>query len=278
MTLHIFTLTWNGKEKLQKLYPSLMPALEDINYVWHIKENGSKDGSIEEIESWNNAKVNLIKYPHNRDNYSFGMNYLFKQADIKKDDLILTLNNDVIIKDSASIKNMINIILNDDEVGIVGAKLNYTNTDKLQHCGVLFHPSNGLPYHYRAGVNETDRDKKNRYYPVVTGAVALLKADVFANCCVDNKSGQVGFCEKYIFAFEDVDMCMRIVHNLGKKVVYCGQTEIFHEESASLKKNPINKLFFKNNCQTFIDFWNSKIDIKLVEQYTDPKFNTYGTK
>lgn len=272
--LHIITLNWQGKDKLKKLKESLLPALNDVEYTWHIKDNGSTDGSLEEIASWTDVKVNLIAYPNNRQNYAQGMNLLFKEAAPKDDDLILTLNNDIIFQDTTSLKAMIKMLRTDKEIGIVGAKLNYTNTNKIQHCGVLFHTSNGLPYHYRAGVEEKPRDCVNRYYPVVTGAVAMLPANVFANCFT-NPSGDKGFREEFFFAFEDVDMCMRVVNHLHKKVVYCGETNIFHEESATLKKNPVHKMFFQNNCKLFLDAWYKTIDVSLVKKYEHPEHNVY---
>jgi O-antigen biosynthesis protein len=272
--LHILTLTWQGKDKLKQLKESLMPALSDLDYVWHIKDNGSTDGSVDEIKVWNDAKINLMQFPHNRQSYSEGMNLLFKEASPKDSDVILTLNNDVIINDPASLKNMLKILKHDKEVGAVGAKLNYTGTSKIQHCGVLFNPGNGLPYHYRGGVEEEARDRASRYYPVVTGAVSIFPADVFANCC-KNKSGTKGFSEDYFFAFEDVDMCMRIGYRLKKKIVYCGDTNIFHEESASLKKNPVHKMFFAKNRKTFIETWAKNIDVTLSTRYEDPAYDLY---
>jgi GT2 family glycosyltransferase len=275
MTIHIMTLTWQGKDKISKLKNSLLPSLKDIYYIWHIKENGSTDGSVEEIKNWNDIKVNLIEFSHNRQNYSQGMNLIFKEASPKRDDVILTLNNDVIINDIYSLKNMLKIVTEDNEAGVVGAKLNYTNTKKIQHCGVLFSKYNGMPYHYRAGLEEEERDTVNRYYPIVTGAVSMLKADVFENCYT-NKSGMKGFREEFHFAFEDVDMCMRVAYNLKKKNIYCGETDIFHEESASLKKNPVNKMFFHANCKLFIEPWHKNIDITLNDKYNDPSYAIYG--
>jgi GT2 family glycosyltransferase len=272
------TLSWQGKDKLQKLKTSLVPALKNLDAIWHIKENGSKDGSIEEILNWKDIKVNLVKCSHNRDSYALGMNILFNEASPKPDDVIITLNNDVIIEDSNSLVNMIKLLIDDKDIGIVGAKLNYMNTSSIQHCGVLFHPHNGLPFHYRAGVEEADRDRLNRYYPVITGAVAALTADTFANCYTNKKSGNKGFMEDYIFAFEDVDMSLRINHFLKKKVLYCGQTHIFHEESASLKKNPVHKMFFQKNCKLFLDNWHKNIDRSLVNKYEDPYFGLYSKK
>lgn len=37
--LHIYTLTWNKKDLLVRLKNSLLPALEDLDYKWHIKDN-----------------------------------------------------------------------------------------------------------------------------------------------------------------------------------------------------------------------------------------------
>lgn len=272
--LHILTLTWQGKEKISALKESLLPALSELDYVWHIKENGSTDGSVELIKSWEDMKINLMAFPHNRQNYAQGMNLLFKESGAKEDDVVLTLNNDVIIKDPDSLKRMVALLEKDKELGAVGAKLNYTNTNKIQHCGVLFSNRNGLPYHYRAGVEEEKKDTLNRYYPVVTGAVSMFPAAVFENCHT-NKSGNKGFKEEYFFAFEDVDMCMRIVHNLKKKIVYCGETHIFHEESASLKKNPVHKMFFNPNCKLFLDDWHKQIDVSLTNKYEDPAYNLY---
>jgi GT2 family glycosyltransferase len=273
--LHLLTLNWNGKEKLQKLYQSLIPALEGLKCKWHIKDNGSADGSVEEIRNWNNPHINLMVYPHNRDNYSQGMNILFKEASPQRDDIIITLNNDVIINDPTSLKKMIKIVQEDKDAGVVGAKLNYTGTTKIQHCGVLFSPMNGMPYHYRAGVEEQERDRVNRYYPVVTGAVSALTADTFENCYT-NKNGRKGFREDFHFAFEDVDMCMRAAHHLKKKNIYCGETSIFHDESASLKKNPVNKLFFHSNCKLFIEPWHQLIDVSLNDKYSDTSYAIYG--
>ncbi len=264
--LHILTLNWQGKDKIKALKQSLLPALENIEYVWHIRDNGSTDGSQEEIISWDNAKVHLIKYPDNKSNYSQGMNFLFKEAAPKEDDFVLTLNNDVILQDTTSIQNMIQLLQEDNDVGMVGAKLNYTNTQNIQHCGVLFHRSNGLPYHYRANMVQAERDTQNRIFPIITGAVALTRTSIFS---------ELKFNEKYFWAFEDCDFSMKVGHRLNKKVVYCGETNIWHEESASLKKNPVNKMFFNNNCKLFLDSWYKEIDVRLSHKYAQDDYNLY---
>lgn len=273
--LIIMTLNWNGADKLEKLKPSLLPALEGIDYTWFIRDNGSMDTSLDLISSWENPRIVPIKHPDNKASYSAGMNTIFQQAAPNDNDLILTLNNDVILNDTTSLHKMIEIIERDKEVGLVGAKLNYTGTKKLQHAGVLFSPRNGLPFHFRAGVEEAPRDKVNRLFPIITGAVALTRANLYANTGAKNASGSKGFSEAFFWAFDDCDFSMRISKHLQKKIVYCGETDIFHEESASLKKNPVHKLFFQQNCRTFIQTWHKHIDTVLTKRYENPKFGEY---
>lgn len=93
--LFILTLNWNGEEKLKKLAPSLTNCLSDIDFEWYVKDNASKDGSIDYLNSLNNDKIKVIKYKDNSQNFSAGMNYLFNEIKPKDNDLILLLNNDV---------------------------------------------------------------------------------------------------------------------------------------------------------------------------------------
>lgn len=267
--LYILTLTWQGKDKIITLKNSLLPALDGIEYTWAIKDNGSTDGTIEEIESWSNPNIKLFDYHNNLQNYSEGNNWLFLRMPYKeKEDLVLLLNNDIVFNDVSSIKNMVEIFKN-KEIGIVGAKLNYTDNPKLiQHCGVLYHPANiGTPFHFRAKQKEEARDRENRFYPAITGAVLLTRASIWRQTN--------GLDPKFQWCWDDVDFCLQ-VQDLGYKVVYCGQTNILHSESATLIKNPVNKAFFDQNLRYFISKWKHRIDKTLVEKYAkDPKYLLY---
>lgn len=267
--LQILTLSWNGKEKLIALKNSLLPALEGIEYKWGIKDNGSSDGSNLEVMYWNDPAVHLWECDHNRDSYSLGNNRLFDQMNVDSNDLVLLLNNDIVFQDTTSIKNMLQIIEQDIDVGVVGAKLNYIDDPSvIQHAGVLFHPANiGTPFHYRAGKREEGIDRKNRYYPMITGAVLLTRASIF---------NKIRLNERLQWSWDDSDFCMAVGAS-GKKIVYCGETNILHAESASLKLNPINKLFFNQNLKIFTDRWSKKIDKTLIEKYTkDPNYALYN--
>jgi len=271
--LYLLTLTWNAADKLTKLKESILPALEGLDYTWIIKDNASKDDTVQIASTWGD-KVKVIPYKNNLQNFSAGMNYCFAEAAPQDEDLVLLLNNDVIFNDKKSIKNMINIMKN-DKVGAVGGRLLYTGTDRLQHAGVVFHNKYKMPMHFRTNEKSDENAEKNRLFQVVTGAVLLTKAKYYKNVCTTNKSGINGMDEDYHWAFDDVDMCLSIAHNMDKQIVYCGQTNIFHEESASLKKNPANKLFLSHNVVLLKSKWEKKFTLDQERYVADPSYNLY---
>lgn len=272
--LHILTLTWNALDKLSKLHDTLVPALEGINYQWHIKDNASKDETVVVASSWGDH-VHVMPYKDNRQNFSEGCNLLFKEANPDDSDLLMLLNNDIIFRDKDSIKNMLSIIQKDNTVGMVGARLLYTDTDTLQHAGVVFDPTYKTPMHFRAGQKSDADAARDREFQVVTGAVAITKAEYFRNTFDANKSGIKGMDENYHWAFDDVDLSLSIKYNLQKKIVYCGSTQIFHEESASLKKNPTNKLFLSHNINYLMRKWGGRYIIDRDIYTKDSRHNLY---
>lgn len=273
--LHIFTLNWNGEDKLKRLAPTLINSLDGIDYCWSIKDNASSDRSVNYLKSLNNKNINIFEYENNRQNFSEGMNYLFNATSTNDEDLILLLNNDVCFNDTTSISNMISLLKKDKNIGVVGARLLYTDTNKIQHAGVIFSKKVSMPTHFRAKQLSDNNDLENRIFQCVTGAVLLTKASYFKEACKDNKSGICGMDERFHWAFDDVDFCLSIRYNLNKKIVYCGKTNIFHDESASLKKNPSNLLFMNHNANLLKTKWSKRWVLDSDLYLNDPKYNIY---
>lgn len=107
-----------------------------------------------------------------------------------------------------------------------------------------------LPFHYRYKEEADEDSKKNREFQAVTAACFLTTAEVWS------KAG--GWDPGFFWCFDDVDFCFSVKYNLGKKIVYCGDTEIFHEESASLKKNPVNKMMMPQSVSRLRVKWATK--------------------
>lgn len=267
--LHILTLNWNGKEKLMALYDSFKKLNFKEDYKWHIKDNNSTDGSIEYLESLNDENLNIIKYSHNNDNFAKGVNYLFNQSGAKDGDIIMLLNNDVTFSGLNDLTKLLSYF-NDKNVGIVGCKLLYKNSEKIQHAGVVFNEELKMPVHF--GLNQIDSDafKLDREFQVVTGAVMLIRFEDF------NNAG--GMDESFHWAFDDVALCLNIKYTQNKKIICVGDVKIFHEESATLKKNPVNKLFMPQNVGNLLKKWSHlyKPDKKIYS--SNLNYNIYKNR
>lgn len=274
--LHVLTLSWNGLDKLKRLKPTLDANLNylydktGIESQWYIRDNGSKDGTFTEIETWmhNGFYIESYNIGHNKHNFSQGMNYLFERTNainvhIKNDDLILLLNNDVVFNDNTSLTNMVKLMTND--VGVVGAKLLYTGTNKLQHAGIIYsNKYGGNPWNYRSGEIDDVNASKNRYFQGVTGAVLLTKKSIYSEVN--------GLSEDLNWAFDDCDFCMKVLQ-LNKKIAYCGDTNISHDESFSLKRNPVNTLYLNQNLKIFRNRWFGKYQIDHDLYLKDNNYN-----
>lgn len=248
--IHILTLTWNGLDKLKTLLPTLEKAVTPLPspVKWYIRDNGSNDGTPEWLQAYkgNWIEIEPLLMDHNRNNFAQGVNSLVELASPNDDDFILLLNNDITFGDDDSLYNMMKLFENHADIAMVGARLLYSGTNKLQHAGVIFGPKYGnMPFHYRWKEESDAQAEKNRYFQAVTAACAMIRAKDF-----------VKLDTRFNWAFEDIDLALRIGQK--KKIAYCGQTKIFHEESASLKKNPVNKLFLQQNVQRFKMKWFGK--------------------
>jgi GT2 family glycosyltransferase len=62
--------------------------------------------------------------------------------------------------------------------------------------------------------------------------------------------------EGFFWSFEDIDACLAVKYGMNKKIMYCGKTNVFHEESATLKKNPMHKLMMGTNAKLFRTKWS----------------------
>jgi GT2 family glycosyltransferase len=253
MKLHILTITHNGDYFLNPLAESLFKCkLPDVN--WHIRDNASNDNTEDIIKNLKSTfPIHYYKINHNKDNYAACHNFLIEK--IKEDDCwLLFLNNDIVINDPNSIKNMIELI--DDNVGVVGAKLLYPDKT-IQHGGVIFpREYGGLPKHYNIGKKNSNKLCKNGEFQAVTFAFALVRK----SCILNLKNGKLD--EGYHWCFDDITTCLDIKYRQNMKIMYCGKTNITHLESATLKKNNVNKLYQKYNFSRFRQEWG-----RIVELY-----------
>ncbi len=247
-------------------YDTLKTCIDSIRkttykrYEIIIADNASTDKKtlkyLQKIKRKPQIKVLTIPNKGERFSYSYINNQAIKKA---KGDYVLLLNDDIEVISPDWLSQMVGFAQLDG-VGIVGAKLLYPD-DTIQHAGVI----NGLyPHGYD---NLPDHAYKN--FPAdangyfFTAAVSCNYAVVTAACLLmplqlyNSINGLDE--EQFGLAYNDVDLCLRVVEK-GYRVVYAAQAQLYHYESKS-RKNTLHieeVALFKRKWKHFEDPYYNK--------------------
>ena len=219
-----------------------------------VVDNASTDGSAEYLAELRHKKDNVIVVS-NKENAGFaGANN--QAAKIANSKYLVFLNNDTEVQPDW-LKAMLNIVENDNEVGIVGSKLLYPD-NTIQHAGVwiLDHRPSGDPLlAMNAYVNQAQDfapANQSMTYQAVTAACMLVSKDRFLQLG--------GFDEGFWNGYEDVDLCFRFAEQ-GLKIVYQPQSVVIHHESKSGQER-FSKV--KENIERLHHKWLGKVEADYV--------------
>lgn len=124
----VVVLNYNGMKYLKKTVPPIL-KLNYPNYEFIIVDNGSTDESIEYISGLN--KINLIE--NKNLGYSKGKNIGVKNA---KGAYVLLLDNDMLIKNSDMLLDLMNIKNRDSS--LIQPLFSDCDKDKTTHYGIFF--------------------------------------------------------------------------------------------------------------------------------------------
>ncbi|MBR1862381.1 MAG: glycosyltransferase family 2 protein [Lachnospiraceae bacterium] len=186
-----------------------------------VVDNGSSPAHKAEYEALSAEFDFKYIYDPQPFNYSH-MNNL--GAEKTAGELLLLLNDDTEIIESTWLRRMVHYAM-DPEVGAVGAKLLYANTEKIQHAGVTnmaVGPSHKIlaledSINHYFGRNKLDYDML-----AVTGACLMVSKDKF------HEVG--GLNEDLKVAYNDIDFCMKLFEH-GYRSVQCNGAVLYHYES-----------------------------------------------
>jgi GT2 family glycosyltransferase len=139
-------------------------------------------------------------------------------------ELLLFLNNDIEAINPDWLECLVAHALRPG-VGAVGAKLYYAD-GTIQHAGIVV-GLGGVASHahvhfaHDAG-GYMDQLQVTRNCSAVTAACVMIPAEVFA--------AVGGFDERFVLAYNDVDLCLRILAR-GQRMVWTPDAELYHFES-----------------------------------------------
>jgi O-antigen biosynthesis protein len=196
---------------------------DDLEVI--LLDNGStEEASLTTFARWaaKDPRVKVVRYdvPFN---FSRINNYAVTQS---TGHYLLFLNNDTEARSDGWIEAMVEQAQR-PSIGAVGALLLYAD-DTVQHAGVIIglggvagHSHKNYP---RSANGHANMLKAINNYSAVTGACLMTRRDVFDR--VD------GFDEELTVAFNDIDLCLKIVES-GYRIVNLPHVQLYHFESKS---------------------------------------------
>ncbi len=253
----VVILNWNGTKHLGKFMPSVLtsvwPNLEII-----VGDNASTDNSVAFLKE-NFPSVKIIE---NDENYGFtgGYNKVLEQVDA---DYYILLNSDVEVM-PGWIAPVINLMESDPLIAVAAPKIKaFTQKTHFEHAGGAggFIDSYGYPFCRGRMFYEIEEDR-GQYQQSgevfwATGAAMFIKKH-----CWDEAGG---FDDRFFAHMEEIDLCWRL-KNMGYKVMYCAESEVYHLGGGTLNvENPFKTyLNFRNNLlllQNNLPFWRAVFTI-----------------
>lgn len=251
----VVILNWNGLKYLQQFLPSVIASTwPNLDIV--VGDNGSTDDSLTYLR----ARYPEIKIIENNVNYGFtgGYNRVLSQVDA---DYYILLNSDVEVP-AGWIEPMIEMMEADDNVAAAAPKIrSYGQKTHFEHAGAAggFIDKHGYPFCRGRIFYEIEEDTGQ--YNTAGEIFWASGASLFIKKKHWDVSG--GFDESFFAHMEEIDLCWRL-KNMGYKVMYCPESEIYHVGGGTLNaENPFktylnfrnNLLLLRNNLPAGRAFW-----------------------
>lgn len=197
------------------------------NYELIVVDNGSCNEVQEKVEAL--KKEIPFQYIYEKRNFNFSYMCNLGAAH-SLGEYYLFLNDDISIPKISSETDWLTRFVGQamqDHTGAVGCKLLYPESELIQHCGVMnsyYGPDHSFHHMSDKSVLYGYRNRLTVNAMAVTAAAMLISKDKFEMLG--------GFLEKYEVAYNDVDLCLRLVEK-GYVNVVRNDITLIHYESIS---------------------------------------------
>jgi O-antigen biosynthesis protein len=209
----IVPTTGEGGRYLEKLLPIIT---QEKDCVVTVVDNASVDNTADICRAHN---VKYFFTPENK-GFAYACNWGAKAYDVP---YLLFLNNDTEPEPGFSGLMMAEMLKN-ATVGIVGAKLLFMLTGKIQHAGISFY-DDGWPYEYgRNFAPDYPPVNFTREVNAVTAACMLVRRDLYV--------ALGGFDEGFKNGWEDVNLALE-AREAGVSIIYCAEAVVHHRHMGS---------------------------------------------
>jgi len=251
----VVILNWNGIKYLRNFLPSVLASTwPNLDIV--VGDNASSDGSVAFLrESYPSIRV-----IENNANYGFtgGYNRVLAQVDA---DYYILLNSDVEVQPDW-IQPVIALMESDEKIAAAAPKIkSFAQKNYFEHAGAAGGFIDKFGYPFCRGRIFYDIEEDRGQYEAAGEIFWASGASLFIKKKYWQQAG--GFDESFFAHMEEIDLCWRL-KNMGLKVMYCPQSEVFHVGGGTLNaENPFktylnfrnNLLLIKNNLPFWKAFW-----------------------
>lgn len=265
--ISIIIPTRNKYDLINKCLESVFDKSTYSNFEVIVVDTGSNDTRVsklyEQYEEKHGFKV--VKWDKEF-NFSSVCSY---GAEKSLGEYLLFLNNDTEVIEPDWMQSMLEHAQRED-VGAVGAKLLYTD-GKIQHSGIILgirggEVDKGIAGHAFKYFDNVDQGAYLQQMHVVRNYSAVTAACMLIN---RNKFNEVnGFDDRFRIAFNDVDLCLRLLDH-GYVNVFTPYAKLYHHESVSVgdpSKGERDRLEFMREIALMHKRWGDKLQ-------KDPYYN-----
>lgn len=204
---------------------------------------------------WNRVRrdprVKVLAYPDRPFNFSWINNWGARQA---LGSVLCFLNDDTEVIDPDWLEQLVvRLVL--PEVGAVGPMLCYPN-GTIQHAGTILGLSGIADHAHRFAVRGTTgyfgRAALEQDFSCITAACAVVSKEAF--------EGVGGFDEDFAVAFNDVDLCIRLMQ-AGWRIVWTPNVALYHHESGTLgpQDSPERERQFREEQHLMLRKWGDML-------------------
>ena len=237
-----------------------------------IVDNNSKDNSFDRLNTLSTEKIVVIK--NDNSSLSSGLNFGIKEIEKKyKDYNLIVSNSDIIIKSEDTIKNLIEIINNSDDIALISPIIE--EHGKLNRGWKLVSPKKEILFnilYFRKFF-----EKKYLYYPdKYYENKDITQVDVCSGCFYIIKGSvlkEVDYYDEGVFLYYEENILAKKIKNIKKSEVISLNNTIIHNHSVTIDKaySKINKFKILKKSQIYYEknFNSASIcDIMLMKFFS----------
>ncbi len=260
------------KDRIEVLEPCINGLLQKTAYPnleIIIVDNQSSDPDVldylNEIAAQHADRVRVLRFPQ-AFNFAAICNLGAQQA---RGEYILFMNNDVHVVQSEWLSRMLQYAQR-PEVGIVGARLIFPETGKLQHAGMVL----GLaevadhPYFQQLGIDTPGymgRTHVDQNVSGVTGGCMLVRKAVYEEVRGMDES-------TFLHLYGDVDLCLKVGRR-GYKIVWTPYATLVHHNAATRQREELDLSFKAKWYEQTVKETHAMFERWLPQLAHDPAYN-----